>query len=54
MKLLLTSAGLANKSITTALVELLGKPSDGVKLTFIPALDISRKKAVLLSYGKNT
>lgn len=36
MKLLLTSAGLTNKSITNALVELLGKPSEGVKLAFVP------------------
>lgn len=36
MKLLLTSAGLSNPSITRALEELLGKSAQGVKLAFIP------------------
>jgi dipeptidase E len=36
MKLLLTSAGLSNKSIIQALEKLLGKKADGVKLAFIP------------------
>lgn len=36
MKLLLTSAGLTNKSITTALIELLGEPAEGIKLAFVP------------------
>ena len=36
MKLLLTSAGLSNKSIINALEKLLGKSTKGVKLAFIP------------------
>jgi dipeptidase E len=36
MKLLLTSAGLSNPSITKALEGLLGKSAKGVKLAFIP------------------
>lgn len=36
MKLLLTSAGLANESISKALDDLLGKSSKGIKLAFIP------------------
>lgn len=36
MKLLLTSAGLSNASITEALEDLLGKSAKGVKLAFIP------------------
>lgn len=36
MKLLLTSAGLSNKTIVQALENLLGKPSQGVRLAFIP------------------
>lgn len=36
MKLLLTSAGLSNKSIVGALEKLLDKPARGVKLAFIP------------------
>lgn len=36
MKLLLTSAGLSNKTIINALVELLGEPTKGVKLAFVP------------------
>ncbi len=36
MKLLLTSAGLANASIIKALEELMGKPAKGVPLVFIP------------------
>jgi len=36
MKLLLTSAGLSNKSIVKALEELLGKSAQGIKLAFIP------------------
>lgn len=36
MKLLLSSAGLSNPSISKALEDLLGKPSKGVKLAFIP------------------
>lgn len=36
MKLLLTSAGLSNKSIVEALEQLLEKPAKGVKLVFIP------------------
>lgn len=36
MKLLLTSAGLANQSIINALEKLLGKPARGTKLAFIP------------------
>jgi len=36
MKLLLTSAGLANAAIVRALEELLGKSAQGVKLAFIP------------------
>lgn len=36
MKLLLTSAGLSNKSITQALEELLAKSAQGAKLAFIP------------------
>lgn len=36
MKLLLTSAGLSNKSIVGALEKLLDKPAKGVKLAFIP------------------
>ena len=36
MKLLLTSAGLTNKTITDALVKLLGKSAVGVNLAFIP------------------
>lgn len=36
MKLLLTSAGLSNQSISKAIEELLGKSTQGVKLAFIP------------------
>lgn len=36
MKLLLTSAGLANQTIRNAIEELLGKPASGAKLAFIP------------------
>ena len=36
MKLLLTSAGLTNNSITSELEKLLGKSAKGVKLAFIP------------------
>lgn len=36
MKLLLTSAGLANDSIRKALEDLLGKSAKGVKLAFVP------------------
>ncbi|MFA7300812.1 MAG: peptidase E [Candidatus Shapirobacteria bacterium] len=36
MRLLLTSAGLSNLSITKAIEKLLGKPTKGVKLAFIP------------------
>lgn len=36
MKLLLTSAGLTNKSIIKGLEDLINKPSNGVKLAFIP------------------
>ncbi len=36
MKLLLTSAGLSNKSIIDALEKLLGKSAKGIKLAFIP------------------
>lgn len=36
MKLLLTSAGLSNKSISKTLVELAGKPFNELKLAFIP------------------
>lgn len=36
MKLLLTSAGLSNPSIVSALEKLLGKSAKGVKLAFIP------------------
>jgi len=36
MKLLLTSAGLANESIADALAELAGKPIDKTKIGFIP------------------
>ncbi len=36
MKLLLTSSGLTNESIVTALVELLNQPLDRTKLAFIP------------------
>jgi dipeptidase E len=36
MKLLLTSAGLTNKSIVTALSELIGKPFEETNLAFIP------------------
>lgn len=36
MKLLLTSAGLTNKSIVDALEKLLDRPAKGVKLAFIP------------------
>ncbi|UCG95400.1 MAG: Type 1 glutamine amidotransferase-like domain-containing protein [archaeon] len=36
MKLLLTSAGLSNKSISKALAELAGKPFSKLKLAFIP------------------
>ena len=36
MKLLLTSAGLSNKSIIKALTELAGKPFNELKLAFIP------------------
>ncbi len=36
MKLLLTSAGLSNPTITKALEDLLGKSAKGVKLAFIP------------------
>ena len=36
MKLLLTSAGLSNKSISKALLELAGKPFKELKLAFIP------------------
>ncbi len=36
MKLLLTSAGLINQSIRSALEELVGKPLDEAKLAFIP------------------
>ena len=36
MKLLLTSAGISNPSISKALEDLLGKPINGVKLSFIP------------------
>ncbi|MFA6004980.1 MAG: Type 1 glutamine amidotransferase-like domain-containing protein [Patescibacteria group bacterium] len=36
MKLLLTSAGLTNPSISHAAEELLGQPAEGVKLAFIP------------------
>ena len=36
MKLLLTSAGLSNPSITKALERLLGKSTKGAKLAFIP------------------
>jgi len=36
MKLLLTSAGLSNPSISKALEDLLAKPIKGVKLSFIP------------------
>ena len=36
MKLLLTSAGLTNPSIVTALQKLLGKPLKGIKLAFVP------------------
>lgn len=36
MKLLLTSAGLSNKTIANALTDLLGEPAKGVKLAFVP------------------
>jgi dipeptidase E len=36
MKLLLTSAGISNKSISNALVELLGKPIEESKALFVP------------------
>jgi len=36
MKLLLTSAGLTNKSISKALIDLVGKPPKDTKLAFIP------------------
>lgn len=36
MKLLLTSNGLSNSSITDALEELVGKPRDQIKVAFIP------------------
>lgn len=36
MKLLLTSAGLSNKSISDALLDLAGKPFDQLKLAFVP------------------
>ena len=36
MKLLLTSAGLSNKSIANALLELTGKPFNELKLAFVP------------------
>lgn len=36
MKLLLTSAGLSNKTITNALADLLGEPADGKRLAFVP------------------
>lgn len=36
MKLLLTSAGLSNPTITKALEDLLGKSAQGIKLVFIP------------------
>ncbi|KKR22146.1 MAG: hypothetical protein UT50_C0001G0058 [Candidatus Moranbacteria bacterium GW2011_GWA2_39_41] len=35
MKLLLTSAGLSNKSITDTLLELTGRPFAGLNLAFI-------------------
>lgn len=39
MKLLLTSAGITNKSIANALAELVGKPADQIKIGFIPTAD---------------
>jgi len=36
MKLLLTSTGLANKSITDKFLELTGKPATGIKIIFVP------------------
>lgn len=36
MKLLLTSAGLANATITNTLSDLIGKPLSGVKIAFVP------------------
>lgn len=36
MKLLLTSAGLSNKTITKALTDLLGEPTEGKRLAFVP------------------
>jgi len=36
MKLLLTSGGLTNKTIADALLELVGKPANEIKLAFIP------------------
>jgi dipeptidase E len=36
MKLLLTSNGLSNKSIATALLELVGKPADKINIAFVP------------------
>jgi hypothetical protein len=35
MKLLLTSAGLSNQTITNALTKLLGKSCNGIKLAFV-------------------
>jgi dipeptidase E len=39
MKLLLTSAGITNKSIANALEELVGKPADQTRIGFIPTAD---------------
>ena len=36
MKLLLTSAGLTNKTISNALIELVGKPANKISVAFIP------------------
>lgn len=55
MKLLLTSAGLTNNSITKALTHLVGKPLKKVKLAFIPtaANDESGDKGWLIEDLKN-
>ncbi|MBP9852206.1 MAG: Type 1 glutamine amidotransferase-like domain-containing protein [Candidatus Pacebacteria bacterium] len=43
MKLLLTSAGLTNKSISDALLELVGKPASETTIAFIPtAMNVER------------
>ena len=36
MKLLLTSGGMRNPTLTNALLELIGKPANEIKVAFIP------------------